>query len=285
LKYKQQYSNNRKKSMLFETKTYRNSLSNERFQSFVIQHETADLWIGIDHASFKEEMADIALARLKLVLDELEAYAASNPIFKKSLKPCSVQDDAPTMIRQLAAAGEKAGVGPMAALGGLLSERVGQALLENFSIGELVVENGAKLFVKLQNPLVLSIFAGESPLSGMAGLEILPEQTPLGVGTFTQADRSPMNFGKADAVMIACKETALADALTTSFGNRIKKSADVEKVLNRTESFPEILAAILVCGDQIGVRGEFELKLEAPSRPSPKGKGKNSSGLGQKIRY
>ena len=247
--------------MLFETKTYRNSLSNERFQSFVIQHETADLWIGIDPGSFQKEMADIALATLKSVLDELEVYAASNPFFKKSLKPCSVQDDAPAIIRQLAIAGEKAGVGPIAAVGGLLSETVGRALLENFSIGELVVENGGNLFVKLQEPLVMSIFAGESPLSGMAGLEILPEQTPLGVGTFTQADRWPMNFGKADAVMICCKEAALADALTTGFGNRIKKAADVENVLNRTEHVPEILAAVLVCDDQIGIRGEFELKI------------------------
>lgn len=247
--------------MLFETRTYRNSLSKERFQSFVIQYKSADLWIGVDPGSFQKEMTEVALSTLESVLDELEAYGAANPVFKKSLKPCSVPDDAPAKIRQLTVAGEKAGAGPMAAVGGLLSESVGRALLENFSIGELVVENGGKMFVKLQNPLVLSIFAGESPLSGMAGMEILPEQTPLGVGTFTQADRSPMNFGNADAVMIACKEAALADALTTGFGNRIKKPADVEKVLNRTESFPEVLAAILVCDDQIGIRGEFELKI------------------------
>lgn len=247
--------------MLFEPRTYRNSFSNERFHSFVIRHQTADLWIGVDPAAFQNEMADVALAILKSILDELEAYGTANPIFKKSLKPCSVEEDAPATIRQLAAAGEKAGVGPMAAVGGLLSETVGRELLENFSLGELVVENGGKLFVKLQNPLVLSIFAGESPLSGMGGMEILPEQTPLGIGTFTQADRSPMEYGKADAVMIACKEAALSDALTTGFANRIKKPADVENVLNRTEIVPEILAAVLVCGDQIGVRGEFELKI------------------------
>ncbi len=247
--------------MLFEPRTYRNSFSNERFHSFVIQYKSADLWIGVDHGSFQNEMADVALAMLKSVLDEMEAYGTANPLFKKSLKPCSVHDNAPAKIRQLAAAGEMAGVGPMAAVGGLLGETVGRALLENFSIGELVVENSGKLYVKLQNPLVLSIFAGESPLSGMAGLEVLPEHTPLGVGTFTQAERSPMDYGKADAVMIVCKETALADALTTGFGNRIKKPADVEKVLNRTEHVPEILAAVLVCEDQIGVRGEFELKI------------------------
>jgi len=247
--------------MIFEARTYRNSLSRERFQSFAIQQETADLWIGVDPNSFQDDMADVAVAALRSALDELNAYGTANPLFKKSLKPCSVQDDAPAMIRHLAAAGEKAGVGPMAAVGGLLSETIGRALLENFSIGELVVENGGNLFVKLQDPLVLSIFAGESPLSGMAGMEVLPEQTPLGVCTFTQADKSPMDYGKADAVMIACGDAVLADALTSGFGNRIKKPADVENVLNRTENVPEILAAVLVCDDQIGIRGEFELKL------------------------
>jgi hypothetical protein len=245
----------------FEPRTYRNSFSKERFQSYVITYKDSDLWIGIDHASFKEEMAEHALAKLKTIRDELEAYLVEDPFYKKSLKPCPVMETAPGFAKHMGAAAEKAGVGPMAAVAGMFSEIIGQSLLDNFQINELVIENGGDIFLKLQNPLIMSIFAGESDLSGMVGLEITAEQTPLGICTSAGTVGPSRSFGKADAVMIACKETALADAFATAFGNLIKKPADVEKVLRRTEAVPEIIAAVLICEDQIGIRGEFEMKI------------------------
>ena len=247
--------------MIFEPKTYRNSFSKERFQSFIITYKEADLWVGIDPDSFQEEMKELALSTLKAIWDELGAYFEIDPFFKKSLKPCPLKDTAPSIAKQMASVGEKAGVGPMASLKAIICELVGKALLENFSIREMVIENGGKLFVSLQNPLTVSIFAGDSPLSGMVGLEIKAEQTPLGVCTFAQTERTPMNFGKADAVIVASKDPAMADAFTTALGNLIKKPGNVEKVLKRADNVPEILAAVLVCEDQIGIRGEFELKM------------------------
>lgn len=247
--------------MIFEPRTYRNSFSKERFRSFVITYKDSDLWVGIDHASFREEMAEFALKKLTEIRDELEAYIVVDPFFKKSLKPCPVLETAPEFARQMAVAAEKAGVGPMAAVAGIFSEMIGQSLIGNFPINELVIENGGDIFLKLQNALIMSIFAGESPLSGMVGLEITAEQTPLGICTSAGTVGPSTSFGKADAVMIACKETALADAFATGLGNLIKKPADVEKVLKRTENQPEIISAVLICDDQIGIRGEFEMKL------------------------
>lgn len=252
---------NKWKSMIFEPRTYRNSFSKERFQSFVITYKDSDLWIGIDPLSYKKEMADFALDKLKAVRDELETYIANNPFFNKSLKPCSVPDTAPKMVKQMAMATEKAGVGPMAAVAGIFSEIIGHSLLENFSINELVIENGGDIFMKLHESLILSIFAGESPLSGMVGLEITADQTPLGICTSSGTVGPSRSFGKADAVMIACQNTALADALATGLANRIKKPTDVDKVLKRTEGISEIISAVLICEDQIGIRGEFEMKL------------------------
>ncbi len=247
--------------MIFEPRTYRNSFSKERFNSFVITYKDSDLWVGIDHTSFKEEMAEVALERLKIIRDELENYLTEDTYYKKSLKPCPVQDVAPVFAKKMAEASERAEVGPMAAVAGMFSELIGQHLLEQFSINELVIENGGDIFLKLQNPLIMSIFAGESPLSGMVGLEISAEQTPLGVCTSAGTVGPSMSFGKADAVMIASKNTALADAFATGLGNLVKKPGDVEKVLKRTEIVPEIIAAVLICEDQIGIRGEFEMKL------------------------
>lgn len=247
--------------MIFEPRTYRSSFSKERFESFTITYKDSDLWVGIDPSSYKKEMADIALEKLKTIRNQLEAYVAEDSFFKKSLKPCAVQDDAPEMAKTMADAAKKAGVGPMAAVAGIFSEIIGQELLQNFSINELVIENGGDIYLSIQNPLVMSIFAGESPLTGMVGLEIDPEKTPCGVCTSAGTVGPSRSFGEADAVMIVCQETALADAFATGFGNLIKKPTDIEKVLKRTERHEEIIAAVMICDDQIGIRGEFEMKL------------------------
>ncbi len=247
--------------MIFEPRTYRNSFSKERFQSFVITCNDSDLWIGVDPISYKDEMSAVALKKLRAIQDALKIYIANDSFLKKSLKPCKVQENAPDFVRSMVEAAEKAGVGPMAAVSGMYSELIGKELMENFSINELVVVNGGDIYMRLQKSLVMNIFAGESPLSGMVGLEIDAEQTPMGICTFAQTEQTPMNFGKADAVIIACKDAALADAFTTGFGNLIKKPSDVEKVLKRTERFEEIISAVLICDDQIGIRGEFEIKL------------------------
>ena len=247
--------------MLFEPRTYRNSFSKERFQSFVVQYGEADLWIGVDPDSFQETMAAVALSVLTRSHDELSAYIGEEPFFRKSLKACPVTEPAPETVRQMAAAGALASIGPMAARAGVFAGLVGNALLEKFAIGELIVECGGDLFLKLQDSLIVSIFAGESDVSGMIGLEIPGGPTPIGIGTGAGSKGSPMNYGKADAMMIVARETALAGAFAVALGNLIKSPNEVDKVLKRTEVISEIEAAVLVMDDQIGLRGEFELKM------------------------
>ena len=122
----------------------------------------------------------------------------------------------------MAMAGEKAGVGPMAAVAGAFSEEIGKTLLRTFPINELVVENGGDIFLKLEKPLVLSVYAGTSVLSEKIGIEIPAQETPLGVCTSAGTVGPSHSFGKADAVMVACKNTAVADAFATALANQVK---------------------------------------------------------------
>ncbi|WP_372774507.1 UPF0280 family protein [Mangrovibacterium sp.] len=220
-----------------------------------------DLWIGVDPKSFQNEMVDFASTVLKKNLEELDAYTAEEPFFKKSLKPCAAIETAPEVAKMMAHAGELASAGPMAAKAGIFCELVGKALTEKFEIGELILENEGDLYIKLQNSLIVSIFAGESDVSGLIGIEIQPEQTPLGVGTAAGKIGTPMMHGKADAILIVARNAAVAGAFAVGLGNLIKKPGDVDKVLKRTEVIPEVEAAVLVFDDQIGLRGEFELKM------------------------
>ncbi|WP_163715347.1 UPF0280 family protein [Mangrovibacterium lignilyticum] len=247
--------------MLFEARTFRNSFPKDRFQSFVVEYLESDVWVGVDPESYRADMEVEVLQVLTKAVDELKAYVEENPLFRKSLKACAVAETAPEAIRKLAHSAELGAVGPLAARSGLLNELIGQALLEKFEIGELIVENGGDLYLKLRDSLIVSIFADDLEDSGLMGLEVMPEQTPLGIGTGLGTKGHPINHGKADAVMIMAKNGADAGALAVGVGNRVKKLSDLEKVLKHLKLMPEVTAAVLIVEDQIAVHGDNELKL------------------------
>ncbi len=247
--------------MSFELRTYRNHFSQERFRSFVVNYKETDLWIGIDPASFKEEMKAVSLQKIKELRSILEQYLLKDPIFGKTFEPHPIEPNAPEIVKVMAASASKAVVGPMASVAGAFSEAVGRLLMDQFEIKELVVENGGDIFLKIEHNLTMSVYAGDSPLSEKIGIEIQATDSPLGVCTSAGTVGPSVSFGKADAAMIACRNTALADAFATGFGNRVKTPEDIQKIINQTEQFPEILSAVIICRDKIGIRGKFEMKL------------------------
>jgi hypothetical protein len=159
----------------------------------------------------------------------------------------------------MARAAQKAGTGPMAAVAGAFAENIGKAVCKNFNINEIVVENGGDLFLKIQKDLVLSVYAGHSPLSGKIGLKIPAKQSPLGICTSAGTVGPSISFGKADAVVVASPDTALADAMATSIGNRVNISEDIEQALRKYSPTMNMKSLLIVCNDKLGIKGEFEL--------------------------
>ena len=232
-----------------------------RFRSFTTGYKETDLWIGIDPASFLEEMKDFCFERIKIYRTELETYLARDPEFGLSLKPYPTNQYTPDLARKMASAAKKARVGPMAAVAGAFAQQLGIDLMDNYQIKEIAIENGGDIFLYLINPLILSIFAGNSPLSGKIGIQI-PEKTGnIGVCTSSGTVGPSLSFGKADAVMVACKDATLADAWATSLGNRVQTAEDIDIVLKFTEQIKEIHSLVIICGGKVGIRGIFDLKL------------------------
>ncbi len=206
-------------------------------------------------------MADLVRMVVVDIWQKLESYIRSDPEFATSLLPYNLRSNAPAEAVAMAQAAARAGVGPMAAVAGLFSEKVGQALLGEYRLRELVVENGGDIFMKLENDLVISVFAGNSPLSEKIGVKIPANETPVGVCTSSGTVGPSLSFGSADAVMVACRNTALADAFATALGNKVKSPGVIGEVLKNSEDYPEILSLLIICRDKTGIRGNFELKL------------------------
>ena len=245
----------------FQPRTYRSQFNTKRFTGFIVKHLETDLWIGVDPDSFREEMKDVAMAKVKGLRKKLDDYIQTEPFFKKSLKPFHPAEFAPPEARQMAVASEKAGIGPMSTVAGLFAREVGEEIIKNFSVKELVIENGGDIFVVLNDELVLSVFAGESILSERIGLEIPADKNKLGICTSAGTVGPSISYGIADAVVLVCEDILLADAFATAFGNKVKSPDDVEKVIKQAENFPEIKSLLIICEDKVGIKGENEIKI------------------------
>lgn len=107
----------------------------------------------------------------------------------------------------------------------------------------------------------IAVFAGASPLSERVGLRIRAEEGPVGICTSSGTVGPSLSLGKADAVMVVCRDAALADTYATAFANEIQSADDIPACLKRMKQKEDILAAIAIKEDKIGISGIFELIL------------------------
>lgn len=226
-----------------------------------ITFRETDLWMGVDRKSFVPEMKNYAYRKTVKLRNTLDDYIGRFPELKKTLNPFNPKPDAIPEVQEMAAMAAKAGVGPMATVAGLFAREVGEEITRNFPVEEIVVENGGDLYICLREDLLLSVVAGRSPLSGKIGVVIPACKTPLGVCTSAGTVGPSLSYGKADAVMVACKSATLSDALATALGNKVKSARDIDSVLKMSEHYPEILSVVIICEGKIGIRGTFEVKV------------------------
>ncbi|WP_340111423.1 UPF0280 family protein [Maribellus mangrovi] len=246
---------------LFEERTYRTQFNTERFKGFEVKHLETDLWVGVDPGSFDEKMEGLVLEKIKSLRKIFDKYIEEEPFFKKSLKPFQPAEIAPAEAKEMAHAAEKAGIGPMSAVAGLFAREVGEEIRRNFSVKELLIENGGDIYLFLQDELVLSVFAGESILSERIGLVIPAAANAFGVCTSAGTVGPSLSYGKADAVVVVCEDILLADALATALGNLVKSPDHVQKVINKADKYPEIQSLLIICEDKIGIKGENEIRI------------------------
>jgi len=187
----------------------------------------------------------------------LESYLAAHPGFLEALAPWPEDPFAPGVVREMIAAAARVGVGPMAAVAGALAQRVGRALSPQSP--EVIVENGGDIYLKLQQPATIALFAGKSPLSGKVGLKIDPAWGPLGVCTSSGTVGHSLSFGRADAACVLAADAALADAAATALGNRVPAAGSIPAALEWAGTIPEILGAVVIVGEKMGAWGRVEL--------------------------
>jgi ApbE superfamily uncharacterized protein (UPF0280 family) len=231
---------------------YRSWLARDGLIPFRVAVQETDLYI-LAHSPLEQEAREVVIH----LRHQLEEYIRANPLFQTSLIPLPEDPRAPKVVKELLAASQKAGVGPMAGVAGAMAEFVGKELLAKTP--EVVVENGGDIFMQSSTERKIGLFAGESPLNMKMGVRIPHEKTPLGICTSSGTVGHSTSFGKADAVCVISPSTALADAAATALGNRVGGKGDIEQVLEEGRTISGVEGMVIIVGDALGAWGEYEL--------------------------
>jgi ApbE superfamily uncharacterized protein (UPF0280 family) len=207
--------------------------------------------------SSEKDVKEITQKLIKGFRNEIQDYIKLHPQFKTSLKPLDEDIDAPDIVRDMLHASNLAGVGPMASVAGAVAEFTGRRLLSYSK--QIIIENGGDIFVTSDVERNVSIFAGDSPLTGKLFIKIKPQDTPLGICTSSGTVGHSLSFGKADACVIISKSTALADAVATAACNRVKVKGDIRPALEFATAIDGVRGALIICKKDFGASGDIEL--------------------------
>jgi ApbE superfamily uncharacterized protein (UPF0280 family) len=236
----------------YQPRTYRHWVEGKDLVAFNVTVKETDLYIRAT-SNLQRKAHRLVLKYRK----QLEQHIEKNPDFLTSLKPLPAPEHAPRIVLDMIEAGRLADVGPMAAVAGAVAEWVGRELLE-FS-PEVIVENGGDIFLKINRKRIVGIYAGESPLTGKLGLEINPQDTPLGVCTSSGTVGHSLSFGKADAVVVVASSATLADAAATAIGNKVNKPDDIDSAIELGRDIAGLKGIVIIIGSSIGVWGDVKL--------------------------
>ncbi len=220
---------------------------------FRVRHKETDLFVQAARDLSPEVSAWVVEARSKI-----EAYARNHPGFLESYSPLPYDPLAPEIVKGMLKATNLAGVGPMASVAGAIAEYVGQRIAQNIP-GEIMVENGGDIFLRMLSKVTIGIYAGTSPFSGRVGLMLEGRADPFGVCTSSGTIGHSVSFGSADAVCVISESCSLADAAATAAGNLVKKKADVDRALAYLKGLSGVEGGIVIKADVIGAFGALEL--------------------------
>jgi ApbE superfamily uncharacterized protein (UPF0280 family) len=222
-------------------------------------------WVRFEVIVQETDLSVLSLKPLEKTTRELilqvrgtiEAYIQQFPRFARTLSPWVIDGPTPSVIREMAAAGKNAGVGPMAAVAGLVAETVGKGLLGHSP--EVIVENGGDIFICVSQPVTVGIMATHSPDNLKLGMRINPEGQPRGICTSSGTMGHSLSLGTADAVTVISTSCPLADAMATAVANRIQTPKDIRPAIDWAKTIPGVDGVVIIKGKDIAAWGDLDL--------------------------
>lgn len=198
---------------------------------------------------------EAAKASIRKQRSYLEAFIREDPYFMLTLEPYDLPyHGAPDIVRQMIQATNVFGIGPMAAVAGVIAKLALEAMMEKGAT-YAVVDNGGDISVLNDRPALIGIYAGSSSIKDLA-LELPPRNKPLGVCTSSGTVGPSISFGFADASLVISEDPAMADAAATALGNAVSADGPLGDCFKAVET-QGIEGALVIRGDKLALWGDL----------------------------
>ncbi len=204
----------------------------------------------------KQEAIATAIASIRRNRKALENYMKRNPLFLYSLEPVAVPAE-PLVAQLMAEAAEKANVGPMAAVAGVLADLAVKDMVATGS-RVAVVEDGGEVSAMSDGPVDVALAAGDAPLSKRLGFRLA--EFPVGVATSSGRFSHALSFGDPEAATVFCRNAGLADAAATAVCNVVKGEdyeAAIQRGIDRALSIEGVGGVLIVYEGFTGTAGKI----------------------------
>jgi len=238
--------------MTYEPRTYRSLVAPQGLTTFRVVVRETDL-----HIAAKRDLTVEATGLVEAARADIERYISTHRRFVESFVPFQVDEAAPAIVREMADAASRAGVGPMAAVAGAMAQHVAAGLAHQSD--EVIVENGGDVFIAGSTERTVALHAGPSPLSGRVGIVVTAEMLPCAVCTSSASVGPSVSLGRADAACVVARSGALADAVASALGNRVHSAADVGRAIEAVKHIEGVLGLVVVAGETLGAWGSARL--------------------------
>jgi len=206
--------------------------------------------------SDKQKAIQVAVESIKRNRQELEIYVRANPKFFYTLTPIPAPEK-PLVAKLMALATEKAGVGPMAAVAGVIADlAVNDMTREGCEVA--VVEDGGEISAISNTSVDVAVSAGDEPLSKRFGFRLT--EFPIGVATSSGRFSHALSFGDAEAATVFCKNASLADAAATAVGNVVKgvnAQVAIKTGISKGLSIEGVDGVLIIYKGQVGTAGKI----------------------------
>ena len=236
----------------YTKRSYRKRVRSAGLVTFGVAVKETDLQVSAEKRLEKETRDLIFDAR-----NQIENYISAHPEFLTTLKPYPADPYAPSLVREMIQCTKEVGVGPMASVAGAVAQHVGKGLLG--ITPQVIVENGGDLFMKVNRPVTVAVFAARSPLSEKLGIIVSPESMPLGVCSSSGTVGHSYSTGIADAACVLASSAAFADGAATALCNRIQRQKDLSRIGAWAEKTKGVLGVVVVLGGKMASWGSIEL--------------------------
>jgi ApbE superfamily uncharacterized protein (UPF0280 family) len=201
----------------------------------------------------------MGLESLRRHREELKGYVKENPAFEHSYDPVTVKD-VPEVVRRMAEASLQSGVGPLAAVAGVLADLAAEEMVEA-GAKVAVIENGGEIIAYSDRTLRVAVGAGTNPLSNTIGF--LLEKFPIGVATSSGRHSHAFSMGDSDTVTIFAETAGLADAAATASANVVtgEPGKDVKAGVDAGMKIEGVQGVLAIRDDVVSIGGAIPRML------------------------